>query len=338
MMHGEKDSVRIRNREYIGDINSSTSFVNRQYVCNPGLPATFPWLSSVAQNFEQYKFRGLMFEFVSTSADALNSTNTALGQLIMTAEYNVSAPPYANLQQALNAMWSVSTKPSCSAMAPIECSGAQNPLDVLFVRTGAVPPGQDQRFYDLANMQVMTNGSQAVANVGQLWVTYDVELSKPQTIAPYGDDLQTAFYQMTLDTTTGTPSIISRVFDSFPNFIGIANGPGDTLRITFPQGTQGDFQVSLFGSGASTSISGPPNIGSFAGGCALRTGFPLATAAVVQSPLTGTVTTLQATFTVNIPGNSTTGNAPAFSLDWSGITWPTPAACSVALFVTQVNL
>jgi hypothetical protein len=39
----------------------------------------FPWLSNIAQNFESYKLRGLVFEFKSMSGDALTSTNTALG-------------------------------------------------------------------------------------------------------------------------------------------------------------------------------------------------------------------------------------------------------------------
>ena len=240
-MHGGGDSVRIKHREYIGDISSTTGFQNRVYTCNPGLPATFPWLASIAANFEQYKFLGLAFEFVSTSADALNSTNTALGELIMTAEYNVTAPEYANLQQALNAMWSVSTKPSCNALAPVECSGAQNPLDIFYVRTGAVPAGQDARFFDLANMQIITNGSQAAAVVGQMWVTYDVMLMKPQLIVPYGDALESASYTLAGMTgaapLNGVTTPANKIFDSIG--LVVTDGGG----IFFPIGTQGEWQI-----------------------------------------------------------------------------------------------
>lgn len=46
---------------------------------NPGQKSLFPWLAGIASNFESYKFHGLVFEYKSMSADALNSTNTALG-------------------------------------------------------------------------------------------------------------------------------------------------------------------------------------------------------------------------------------------------------------------
>jgi hypothetical protein len=251
-MHGGADSVRVKHREYIQDISSTTAFSNRVFTVNPGLSATFPWLSSIAQNFEQYRFRGLAFEFVSTSADSLTSATTNLGEVIMTAEYNVSAAPYVNLQQMLNAMWSTSCKPSTSQVAPVECDGKQNPIDTLFVRTGPVPTGQDQRFFDMCNMQVATDGCPAANVIGQLWVTYDVELLKPQLVAPYGDNLETAAYNL-LAFSGASPlgSTPQRIFDSI----------GVTLTGTqcqLPVGCQGDYLFMVQWSGTTAAVYTAP--------------------------------------------------------------------------------
>jgi len=176
-------------REYLKDITTgaSNTFSLESFTLNPGLAATFPWLSTIAQNYEQYRVLGCVFEFKSTSADALNSTNTALGQVIMATEYNPAAPAYTTKAQMENSMFAQSAKPSVSMLHGIECDVRQTPVSQLFVRTGAVPSGQDNRWYDLANFQIATNGFQG-SNVviGELWVTYIVEFYKPQIPATFG--------------------------------------------------------------------------------------------------------------------------------------------------------
>lgn len=75
----------VSHREYIQDIVSSSSagaFKIDSFLINPGDPATFPWLSNLAQNFEEYRIHGMIFQFKTTSANALNSTNTALGTIV----------------------------------------------------------------------------------------------------------------------------------------------------------------------------------------------------------------------------------------------------------------
>lgn len=177
-------SVYVRHREYIGDVISgaANSFDIKQYTINPGLAATFPWLANVAQQYDEYKIRGMVFEFVSCSADALNSTNTALGQVIMATQYNVLSAPFSNKQQMENYQFGCSTRPSASLMHPIECEPHQTPLTELYVRTLAnqVSTG-DARLYDFGNFFIATNGLQAAnVNLGELWVSYDIQLFKPR--------------------------------------------------------------------------------------------------------------------------------------------------------------
>jgi hypothetical protein len=86
----------ITNREYIGDVISANpnTFSYTTYPLNPGQNATFPWLASIASNFESYRFRGLVFEYKSMSADALNSVNTALGSVVLSVQYDAANGPF----------------------------------------------------------------------------------------------------------------------------------------------------------------------------------------------------------------------------------------------------
>lgn len=174
----------IAHREYIQDVVSSSTaglFNLNSFEINPGLSSTFPWLSYVAAQYEEYVVRGMVFEYKSTSCDALNSTNTALGTVIMATEYNAAAANFASKQQMENYEYAQSCKPSQSMFHAIECKRSANPISELYVRTGGVPSGQDERLYDLGNFQIATVGMQGTSvNIGELWVTYLIELKKPK--------------------------------------------------------------------------------------------------------------------------------------------------------------
>jgi len=173
------DSIRVKRREYLGDVMGSTEFVSQRYPINPGLASTFPWLSTLASNYEQYKINGLIFEFVSTSANALNSTNTALGKIVMATNYNAVEPPFPNVRYMLATKFSNYGMPSSNLPHAIECAPGTTPTECLFVRSGAPALGSDLRLYDLADFQLATEGMQATANIGGLWVSYDITLMKP---------------------------------------------------------------------------------------------------------------------------------------------------------------
>lgn len=179
-----RGEVIIRHREYIGDIVASQAFNVQSFLINPGLSQTFPWLSQMAGSYEQYKLRGVLFEFNSTSSDALLSTatSTALGTVIMSTDYDVADSPPSDKRQMLNSEWSSSSKPSCTFIHPIECKKSLTAQNVLYTRTAlAVPAGFDQRLYDFARFNIATEGMQANGGVlGELWVTYEISFMKQQ--------------------------------------------------------------------------------------------------------------------------------------------------------------
>lgn len=322
-MHSLKDGFRIRHREYISDISSSVAFSNTTYDVNPGLGTTFPWLSALAQNFEEYSIEGMVVEFKSTSADALNSVNTALGTVVLTAEYNSAQAAYVNKQQMENSMFAVSTKPSVSVFMPIECDKRQNPMGIQYVRTGDVPAGQDKRMYDLCNFQVATVGSQAVAVVGELWITYDVILRKPQLDS--GLALSARSTHLLLASPTGAApygSSSSVVYDS----IGVT---ATTTAITLPVGLSGKYLFTWNAIGDSTASLVAPLL-TLTNATALSAyGGPALQFNVISN--TGTSTTLIRNSIFNITDPSI---ACVLTLGVAG-TLPTNAAGDV--MITQLN-
>jgi len=172
---------RITHREYIGDLYSSTDFVNTTYTINPANSQCFPWLSQIVLgNFQEYQFNGLVFEYKTGSSDALNSTNTALGYVVMSSQYNSLSTPFTSKQSAENTEFAVSTKPSKSMLHAIECKGNPNqPLYIQLEGGQSLSPG-DARLYNLATLNVITVGmQQASTNLGELWVSYDILLYRP---------------------------------------------------------------------------------------------------------------------------------------------------------------
>lgn len=176
-------SVIVSHREYLGDIQSSVAFNIDTYPINPGMSKTFPFLSRLAQNFEEYQMKGLIFEFNSTSGDSVGTTNTALGVVIGATSYNPLAPPFSNKREMESTLFVDSVKPSRSLLHPVECDPSLNQFKNLKIRVDD-SVADDLDLFDMGLFQIATAGMQASATVGELWVTYHVSLNKPRLSAP----------------------------------------------------------------------------------------------------------------------------------------------------------
>jgi len=181
----------ICHREYLGDITGTSAFNNTAYPLNPGMFQTFPWLSTVAQNFQEYRFHGVTFEFRSLITDYV--TNGAPGVVVMSTNYNADVPTYMTKQQMENAEYAVSVKPTRDLMHGIECAIDQTILPHRYVRTGSVPAGQDLRLYDYGNFQFATQ-SNPTSDLGALWVSYCVEFMKPVLPTTDGGTVQSVHF------------------------------------------------------------------------------------------------------------------------------------------------
>jgi len=184
--HGKR-GTRIVEREYLGDIVSgalvggATAFTNTAYAINPTNAQAFPWLSTVAQQFDQWEPHGMVFEFVSTSSE-YNGASQALGTVIMSTDYDSLDLPFTSKQTMENADYACSTKPSVSLIHGIECDVKERPLPVMYTGSHA---SVESRFQVLGNFQIATMGcSVAGVTLGELWVSYDITFYKKQITPP----------------------------------------------------------------------------------------------------------------------------------------------------------
>lgn len=163
-------------REYLGDIAGTTNFNVLSYPINPGSSTTFPWLSTVAQNYQQYKIHGMIFEFRSLITDFVTSGSP--GVVVMATNYNSDDAAYQTKQEMENAEFAMSVKPTLSLIHGIECADNQTFAPIKFVRDGSINAGEDAKTYDLGNFMLATQGN-PLQNLGELWVSYCVEFFKP---------------------------------------------------------------------------------------------------------------------------------------------------------------
>jgi len=326
IMHNDQSKVRFCHREYVGQISSSAAFtIQYNEQINPTNQLLFPYLSGIAGNFQEYKFKGLCFYFKSTSADALNSTNTALGAVMMSAQYRSDAPAPSSKVQMLNEMWSVDGRPSANLGMPVEVSPVESPLNILYCGDGSSGTN-DPKFFNLAKLFVATQGSQATADIGELHVCYDIELYKPilsLSAGPY--EANCARYSSVLVTTAnqvGTPVIYRNV--GLPITVSLVGG---ATRILLDSPALGaTYSIQLIGTAATaasfafTAIGGGTFVTTFSNNTGVA-----GTSAASASPFTGV-------FTCFVTADSTPGSD--FALD---ITGTYVGLSFLDIFVTQVT-
>lgn len=253
MFRNGRRATIVEHREYIQDVTTSGTtgaFNIESFNINPGNAACFPWLAEIAENYEQYRVHGMVFQFKSQSADALNSVNTALGTVVMATQYNMLNPVFTNKQEMENYEFGCSSRPSCDLLHPIECDPKQTAVDGLFsVRLGGDASNGDPRLYDIGRFSIATVGMQGSnVNIGELWCTYVIELLKPRLGS--AADLYDRW------TITDTPIDTSDYFGSDPTLA--VQSPNSDFNvvlgfdtITIPPTYTGNFVVNyvVFGSG-----------------------------------------------------------------------------------------
>lgn len=253
-----KAGISITHCEYLGDLSSTSAFTVSSYPLNPGISATFPWLSSLAVSFEEYVIDGMIFELKSTSSNAVLSTNasSALGTMVVATRYDALDPVFSNKMEMLNYEFGNSCDPSKNLIHPIECSYAQTTIPHRYIRVGGIPANADLRLYDYGTTDVATVGMQSIGGaVAEIWISYQIRLFKPKLIA--SSDAVTSFaahYQLLAPTAAapfGTPPG-TKIFDS----IGVAIASGTTILI-IPTSPGRKFFMMWTVTGGSVATVGP---------------------------------------------------------------------------------
>lgn len=236
--------LRLKHREYLNDVFTGAiagAFSNVTYQVNPGLASVFPFLSQIAANYEQYRFHGLVFEFISSTAPY---GVTSLGTYVMAMAYNAAAPAYTSKPQIENSDYALSGRLDKSGMYGVECAEKSQATEYLYVRA----PGQTTpvNLLDLGLFQMVTVPGVGLAPnsaLGELWVTYDIELIRPRISASrYGYAHFTGSLP-TAGSPLGTTSITDALYGSLA---GTTLASGGARLISFPSANVGDtYLVSL---------------------------------------------------------------------------------------------
>jgi len=255
------DAVYYSRREYVSEIygpplisGSTTTaepFVLQSFNINPGLEKSFPWLSQIASNFEEYELEQLCFTFKSTTTESGNQTNGQVGTIIMATNYNAAA---ANFQEKFTMMQyahAVSGRLTESLQAFVECdpeklSGARGE----YIRTNPVVSNQDLKTYDHGKFQIaIANCTANLSNqsLGELWVSYTVKLRKPKFYTGRGLAIsKDIFLSYPSGSETSSLALGTGQLSGQQNNIGIlaANG-SDRVTLTFPAAYSGYLKVMI---------------------------------------------------------------------------------------------
>jgi len=232
--------------------------------------------------------RGLYFTFKSTSGEAISSgsNNLALGTIIMATNYDAAATNFQSKAEMENAEFTVSCKPSRNARHMIECSKKMSVLgDALYILSSSaianalngITGVNDLRFSNFGNFQLATSGFQGTTvTVGELWVTYQVDLLKPRLYDALGYDVM---YWYVVTNGTGVTTNIPFGTTNLANNVATSSTIFDTSNTldlnTYTQGTAStnsifqfaqsfavnkDFLIyyTVYGSGSSTGADPVP--------------------------------------------------------------------------------
>lgn len=230
--HKSADGTRvtITHSEYIKDISPSTApFQLQDFVCNPGMTLSFPWLSGIASNFEEYQFKQLMFHYRSTVSDIGNSSSGQVGTLVMCPRYNAKALPFKDKMQMLAQDNAISGKLTDSMTCGIECDDKKIAGDQYkYVRSGDVVD-EDLNDYDHAKVSLAVCTPPAGyenKSVGELWVSYSVLLSKPVASGVRGETQRKDIYQNMTNVANVVATGATRVAPLYVNQTGtgLTNG------------------------------------------------------------------------------------------------------------------
>ncbi len=227
--------------------NGRTVISHREYVCplvgdtglsilgknvNPGLSEVFPWLSTIAANYEKYKMVKLSFQYVTSSG-----TSTG-GRVGLAFGYNPSEAIPLNKQEFFSIVPNREEAPWEDIILHVPCTG-----ETKYVRFAGIDSGTVNT-YDMGKVVTATgNNADSTSTLGDLFVEYEVELSRPH----YGRIMSE---ELTIESpSSGVPMGTSFTVN---RGIGLLQH-GNEVTVTWQ--ASGDFLVSYYGTGSGTAPS-----------------------------------------------------------------------------------
>lgn len=255
------EGICISKREYVSEIygpppisgvpgTATVPFSVQSFPLNPGLEGTFPWLSQIAMNYDEYELVQCIFTFKSTTTESTSSTNGQVGTIIMATNYNSAAPNFTDKVTMMQYAFANSERLTRSCQHGVECdpdklSGSAGD----YIRNNPVVVGQDLKTYDHGKFQIaVANCAPAFSNIsiGELWVSYTVKLRKPKFYEALGLGISKDVF-VSSGGETNTVLFGTNVLKGQQNNIGclLTQPAASQARVTFPAPYKGIVKVMI---------------------------------------------------------------------------------------------
>jgi len=231
---GTRNSMIISDTEFVAPVivANQPNFNNTAYALNPGNAVLFPWLSTIAKQFEKYTFTRLNFIYKKEVSEYATGGQT--GKVIMSVDFDAADPAPGTKQQMEDTIPHADAMPSQSFALNLQTRDLAHPNTIArYVRSGGLPGGGDIKTYDVGNLNVATQGILTNSEVGELHVSYTVKLEKPvleSGLAPANNQVSRFVAGTETQPTSGTPyqMLFADVTpaDGYLNPLGVVNTAG----------------------------------------------------------------------------------------------------------------
>jgi len=173
------NSTRITNREFVTDVFTTapqTVWEPQSIALNPGIGTSFPWLSSVANQWELYRFHRLTIHWVPTCP------TTQSGAFCLCVDYDALDTPPQDKQTMLSYGDARASAGWNAFSLPLSPSKLGLGMPQRYTRSGSYAGPLDLKTYDVGTLyyNFPVSGASGTLSVGELWFEYDVELYNPQ--------------------------------------------------------------------------------------------------------------------------------------------------------------
>lgn len=195
VMDTSGSGVVVKHKEFMGIVPAcpaNKTFSSNAHSLNPSNVNLFPWLSQIAQQYEQYRFKKLKFTFSSTCRNATATESLTTGTIAIACQYNPDSPAYSSLDEIMCAQGVRHTTITTQKDLSFYCNTNMATINGPAIRAVGTPPSSstmDNVRYNLGDISIAvadTPSGFAGESIGQMFVEYEIELSVPRKFASSG--------------------------------------------------------------------------------------------------------------------------------------------------------
>ena len=196
-LNDETGTLVVSHRERLSDVfaPADSGFHQDVFTVSPGIEKTFPWLSQIAANYEEYELMQCVFEYDGHSLVGINDTLEVQGSLCMATQMNVKDKAFRDRHEMERFPHASKCAQHGSMAHGVECDPRKITGDGhRYIRMGGLAKDEDPRDFDHAKFtlgQYNTPTELFGKEIGQLFVFYTVKLIKPKISSGRGDAIST---------------------------------------------------------------------------------------------------------------------------------------------------